>query len=330
VPNARDIWIVGETEGGKLAAATLEALCDARELAEANSGRVALVAFGPAAENLLDTAARHGADRVLVSRGSENHARSAERCATVVAQALGGEAPRLVLLAATALGREIACRLAARCRLALANDCNWVRIGADGAVEAARLIYGGRFYARVRLESQPAVVSLRPGAAGIGKPAPRARVEVEELPPLDRVCARVESVAYTPADPRTIDIAEAERIVAVGRGIGTREALALYQELADHLGAALAASRPIVDAKWLPFERQVGQTGRIVAPRLYLAAGISGASHHTLGMKGSECVVAINRDRNAEIFKLADLKVVADLHQLMPALLRQLAERQAS
>ncbi len=330
MPEGNDIWVVGEIDGGKLAAASLEALCDARELADGPGGRVALVAFGPAPEGVVEAARQYGADRLLLARGSEAHARSAERCAAVLERALDPEPPRLLLFAATALGREIACRLAARCRLALASDCNWVRFGPDGTVEAARLIYGGKLYARMRLESRPALAALHPGAAGIGKPAPRRAVEVQELAPLESAPARVESVAHIPADPRAIDITEAERIVAVGRGVGAREALELYQELADRLGAALAASRPVVDAKWLPFERQVGQTGRIVAPRLYIAAGISGASHHTLGMRGSECIVAINRDKNAEIFKLADLKVVADLRELMPALLRQLAQRQAA
>jgi electron transfer flavoprotein alpha subunit len=326
MPDPRDVWVVTEADGGRLHPVVWEALGDAREQADACGGTVTAIVLGPPGEAAVEDLGRRGADRVLVAPGSAAEARSAERCAGVLGLALDRETPRLVLVGATPLGRDVACRVGAARRLAVASDCNWVRVGRDGVVEAARVVHGGKLYARVRLTSTPALASLRPGAAGPGRDAPR-RPEVGRLPGLGSVPARVEHVAFAPADPRTIDITEAERIVAVGRGIGVRDRLRLYERLADRLGAALAASRPVVDAAWLPFERQVGQTGRIVAPRLYVAAGISGASHHTLGMKSSECVVAINRDRNAEIFKLADLKVVADLEALVPALLERLGAR---
>ncbi len=326
---SRDIWVVAELEGQRPKEVTLEALCDARE--QAGRGTVTAVVLGTPDEGAAVELAKFGAGRLLVAEGSSEEAREPERCAAVIGQGLDRETPRLVLFGATRLGRDIACRVAASRRLGLASDCNWVRLTADGGIEAARIVYGGKLYARVRLTSTPALATLRPGAAGIGKPAlskvegPAAhQLHVERLPSLASVAARAEPVSFVAADPRTIDITEAERIIAVGRGIGKRERLDRYQQLADRLCAALAATRPLVDAGWLPFERQVGQTGRVVSPRLYVAAGISGASQHTLGMKSSECVVAINRDKRAEIFKLADLKVVADLETLMPELLRRL------
>ena len=319
-----DIWVVAESEGERPKEVTLEALCDAREQADAARGKVSVMAFGAVSEGLIAQYGRYGADRVLIAAGSDEEAGSAERCAGALGGALKDERPRLVLCGATTLGRDIAARVAARARLGLANNCNWVRLRPDGSVEAARLVYGGKLYARVALTSVPAVASLRPGAAGVGKPSPR-QPQVVALPPLSQVAARVSYRGFVPADPRTVDIIEADRIVAVGRGIGSRpQALALYEQLADRLGASLASSRPLVDAGWIPFERQVGQTGKVVAPRLYLACGISGASHHTLGMKSAECVVAVNRDKNAEIFKLADLKVAADLEAVVPALLKRL------
>lgn len=323
------IWVVAEMDGERLNEVTLEALCDAREQADMIGASVTAIVFGPAREGVASRLGQFGADRLLVAAGTAEHARSAERCARVLMHALDHAAPRLVLFGATSLGRDIASRVAAARRLGLANDCNWVRMSTSGSVEAARVVYGSKLYARVRLTSIPALASLRPGAAGVGKPTPR-EPEVGTLPSLDATPARVQQLAFVRADPRTVDIAEAERIVAVGRGIGPRERLDLYERLGELLGAALATSRPLVDLNWVPFERQVGQTGRIVSPRLYIAAGISGASHHTLGMKGSECVVAINRDKNAEIFKLADLKVVADLTTLIPALLQQLEAKRAA
>ncbi len=329
--DARDIWVVAEVDGDRPKEVTTEALCDACEQAKRTKGALTVVVFGTAGESLVSHLGRYGADRLLVSPGSAEHARSAERCAAVLGHALDRETPRLVLFGATVLGRDIACRVAAARNLAVANDCNWVRLSPDGSVEAARIVYGGKLYARVRMTATPALASVRPGAAGVGKPLSKTvrGLEVSPLPALDSVPATVEHVAFAKSDPRTVDISEADRIVAVGRGIGAQERLDLYQRLADQLGAALAASRPPVDSGWLPFERQVGQTGRIVAPRLYIAAGISGASQHTLGMKASECVVAINRDKGAEIFKLADLKVLADLETLVPELVQRLEARTA-
>ncbi|MFQ5666516.1 MAG: electron transfer flavoprotein subunit alpha/FixB family protein [Candidatus Binatia bacterium] len=324
--SAGDIWVVAETDGERLQDVTREVLCDAREQADTIGGLVTGIVFGPLGTDIVSELGHYGADRVLLAAGSSEHARSTERCAGVLAQALERDTPRLVLFGATTRGREIASRVAAVRHVGLANDCNWVRLNAAGGIEAARIVYGGKVYARVRLTSRPALATLRPGAGGVGRPAPR-QPRVDQLPPLASVPARVEHVAFIPADPHTVHITEAERIVAVGRGVGAREHLELYQQLADRLGAALAASRPLVDAGWLSFDRQVGQTGHIVAPRLYIAAGISGASQHTLGMKSSQCVVAINRDKNTEIFKLADLKVLADLITLLPALLRELDTR---
>jgi electron transfer flavoprotein alpha subunit len=325
---AVEIWAVTECDGEHLRDVTLEILGDAREQADRVRGGVAAVVLGPLTGAAQAQLARFGADRILHADGSAAEARSAERCAGVLAGALDGHTPHLVLFGATTLGGDVASRLAASKRLAFASNCNWTRIGPDGSVEAARLVYGGKLYARVRLESRPALASIQVGAAGVGRPAPR-QPRVDPLPPLSGVPARVEHLGMRPADPRTVDISEAERIVAVGRGIGSHERLALFQKLADMLGASLASSRPLVDAGWVEFERQVGQTGRVVSPRLYLAAGISGASHHTLGMKTSECVIAINRDKNAEIFKLADLKVAADLEPLVPALLAHLEKQVA-
>lgn len=319
-----DIWVVAEIDGGRLKEVTLEALCDARELAS-TTGVVTAVVFG----DDVPTAplGQYGADRILVSGGNAVDARSAERCAGILSAALADETPELVVFGATLFGCEIASRVAAARGLALANTSTQVKRRTEGGFEAIRVVYGGKLQERVLLKTQPALVSLIPGAAGVGKPSPRSAT-IASLPPLATQERRIRHLDFVTADPRTVDIVEAERIIAVGRGVA-RESLPLYERLADRLQAAMAASRPLVDAGWMPFERQVGQTGRVVAPRLYVAAGISGASHHVLGMKASECVVAINRDKTAEIFKLADLKVAADLETLVPVLVERLEKHSA-
>jgi len=129
---------------------------------------------------------------------------------------------------------------------------------------------------------------------------------------------------YQPGDPRLIDLVEADRIVSGGRGVGGPEGFKILEQLADLLGAAIGGTRVAVDNRWIPFERQIGQTGKTVAPKLYLAIGISGASHHIMGAKASENIVAINSDPNAPIFKTAQLKVLADLHEVLPVLVKKL------
>jgi electron transfer flavoprotein alpha subunit len=194
---------------------------------------------------------------------------------------------------------------------------------------AFRRVYDGRFQVTVGLrDSAPFLATLTPRLAEYPPVAASARRRMAKvvMVPVNLAESRVRPLRLMPGDPRALDLREADVIVAGGRGIGSRENLQLLNELADAMQGVVACSRPLVDAGWLPRDRLVGQSGRQVAPRLYIACGISGATQHLMGMRGSQFVVAINSDPHSPIFKAADVGVVGDLGQVIPALTRKALE----
>jgi electron transfer flavoprotein alpha subunit len=239
-----------------------------------------------------------------------------------------------VLLGDTRFGRDAAPLLATRLDAALLSDALAVRRGPGGGLAVTRPARRERLHATHRVPpGTAAVVALRPGALGVGAPAPAAIVSVERVATptasADDGARVARSGRIAAADPRTIDLREAERIVAGGRGVGGPEGVALLQELADLLGAGLGGSRVAVDLGWLPPERQIGQSGRTVTPRFYLACGISGASQHLLGIRGAGTIVAIDTDRRAPILEIAHLGVLADWRPVVTALIARLRARAA-
>lgn len=325
--SSNDVWVIVEHQQGKLADVTLEMLGDARKLADKLGGQVwAIMLTAGGAGDGSEVMAHHGADRVLLVEHALFEAYTTEPCVQALAALCAEHAPGILLLAATLNGQDLAARLSARLGTGLAADCVTLKINAEGRLEATRPTHADKVYGTtVCVAGTPQMATLRPGVAGVGKPNTARKAEVSTVEPvLDATTLRARAVGFVPADPKTIDITEAERIVAAGMGVGGREGVQALEELAELLGAALAGSRLAVDQGWLPYERQVGQSGRTVAPRLYIAAGISGASQHTLGMRDAQTIVAINTDKAAGIFKLAELGIVGDLHQVIPALTKKL------
>ena len=244
------------------------------------------------------------------------------------AQVLETERPRTVLLPHTYQTRDFAPRLAARLDRPLVTDCIASQPH-EGGVAFVRPMFQGKFVADVVPEGPaPHFASFQIGACRADAARRRASPA-----PLREVVVTVDGAALQQRpEPRfqeskqAVDLGQAERIVAVGRGIKAQEHLPLAQELARALGAELAASRPICDAGWLPMDRQIGSSGQTVAPRLYLALGISGAIQHLVGMKGARTIVAINKDADAPIFEVADYGIVGDLFEIVPALVAALGE----
>lgn len=290
-----------------------EVMGAAAELAEAAEMAAVAVAAGAEPETL----AAAGASRVLVldpTCDPEVHARA-------VATALS-EPPLAVLLPGTTDGSDLAPRLAALLGGACLLDCAWLRLGPGGLV-VARWAHDDRAMERWEVPSGlPLVATVRPGS--YGAPAPRPRpLRVQRLP-LPEGAPRVRRLRRLPPDPRSVRLTQAERIVAAGLGMGGPERLAEVQALADRLGAALGASRPLADRGWVPFERQIGTTGQQVTPRLYLAIGISGAAQHLAGLREAGTVVAVNTDPACPMMARATLAAVGDAAQVVPALLRRL------
>lgn len=330
MPVSKDVWVIVEHRQGKLADVTLEMLGDARKLADKLGGEVwAVMLTAGGAGDGTEVMAHHGADQVLLIEHELFDAYMTEPCAQTLAELCREHAPAILLLAATLNGQDLAARLSARLRTGLASDCVTLKVNAEGRLEATRPAYADKVYSTVVCcAGHPQMATLRPGVAGVGKANTSRKAEVLRFQPtISRETIRAHAVGFVPADPKTIDISEADQVVAAGMGVGSREGLQILEELADLIGASLGGSRLAVDQGWLPYERQIGQSGKTVTPRLYIAAGISGASQHTLGMKDAETIIAINTDKTAGIFKLTDLGVVGDLHQVIPALTKKLRQQ---
>jgi electron transfer flavoprotein alpha subunit len=242
----------------------------------------------------------------------------------VVAQAVGDVNPAVVLMPGTTSGRDYAPRLAARLGLGLAADCVDLKVE-DGGLVAVRPLLGGRVQTAVRFEGEgPSLATVRAGSFERAHPT-HDPVDVTSTPVTigpDDLKVRVVETLHEDTGGKRLD--SAERIVAGGRGLKEPDRFAMVEELAGALNAAVGASRAVVDAGWRPHHEQVGQTGQTVAPRLYVAVGISGAVQHLVGMQGADYIVAINRDPDAPIFNIASFGIVGDLFEVVPAVIEEL------
>jgi electron transfer flavoprotein alpha subunit len=311
------ILTFAEHRDGALRRSALEAVSEARRLAEALSGTVESVLVGPAGRGLADALAAHGATRVHVFEQPELAAYATEPYARAVAQVIGAVKPFAVLVPFTAMGRDLAPRVAAKVNAGLVSDCVALSLK-DGRLEARRPMYAGKAFAAVRWEGEPQIATLRPNVFSVGTPDASRKAEVVSATVDVAARGRVKEVKATAAGK--VELTEAQIIVSGGRGLKGPENFPLVEGLASALGAAVGASRAVVDAGWVDHQYQVGQTGKTVSPTLYVAVGISGAIQHLAGMSSSKFIVAINKDADAPIFKVANYGVVGDLFELLPKL----------
>jgi len=328
----RSVWVLAECAQGHVQKVTFELLGDARKLASLRKAplETVLPCHPDQTARLLEELRPHQAGRVHVLQHPALASYTTDAFVSALEPFVRAAPPLLLFVAATANGRDLAPRLAARAGLGFFPNCLTLRPAGGEHIEITRVTHGGGVHAQSAWlaggEGPPLLVTMKPGVADASPANPAAplpdAVRHDAVIAEDRLRVRV--LDHLPADPRIQDIREAERIVSGGRGVGSREGFAAVEDLADALHAAVAASRVAVDLGWAPYERQVGQTGKTVAPQLYVAAGISGASHHLMGMRGSEKIVAINSDRKAPIFSVAHLGVVGNLHELLPALARRI------
>lgn len=310
-----NVLVVLEQRDGVLKRVAFEALAAGRAIADQLSGEVHAVAIGPDGM-ALDAVGPHGADKIFVAASEAVRLyQPGPWAATVAAQGADGYAA--VLLAATALGKDLGPRLAARLDCPLAADVTAVDVNA-GAITVSRPVYAGKAIYRLRIRAPLCVIALRPNNF---MPTESGRAgTVEALAVVDAPGARVTGVKEP--ERATLDVAEAGIVVAGGRGLKDSEQFKLLEELAEAFGgqATVGASRAVVDAGWRPHAEQVGQTGKTVSPNLYVAVGISGAIQHLAGMRTSKVIVAINKDKDAPIFKVADYGIVGDLFEVVPRL----------
>lgn len=320
---SRDILVITEHWKGQVDSITYQMLAKGHELADSMGVGLAALVVGHQLGGVIEALKEKGMDTLLVIDDPALAQAGAEVQAHVIADAALGIDPSLVLIGYSLVGMELAPPIATRLGVSAMTNCVNVEILA-GELVVTRPLFDGTVHAKIALEGRgPALVAIQKGATPtvqfLSKAASvqPATVDIQAIP----VRSQVLEVIEEPASE--VDIAKAELLVAVGRGIGDKEKIPLIEELAESLGGLMACSRPLVDLGWLSRERQVGASGKSVAPKVYIACGISGASQHLSGMSDSRLIVAINKDPNAPIFQVAHYGVVADLFDLVPALIEE-------
>ncbi len=318
------ILAVLEQRDGALRKVSLEVLSAARQLGDAMGATVDALVLSSGAVSGTAELGRYGADRIFTATHADFlHYNPDGHAATVAAAAAGHAA---VLFTATATGRDLAPRVAAKLGVGLATDVT--ALAAEGGrVVATRPVYAGKALARVRLDGAPALISLRPNTVQAAESPKAGTVEAFGVPAFTQ---RVRVTGIKAPATAALDVAEAPVVISGGRGLREPEQFRLLEELAAAFGnAAVGASRAVVDAGWRDHGAQVGQTGKTVSPGLYIAIGISGAIQHLAGMRTARTIVAINRDKDAPIFKVADYGIVGDLFEIVPRLTAEVRKLRA-
>jgi electron transfer flavoprotein alpha subunit len=326
---AQGVLVFIEEREGKIKKTSLEALCAARKLADELHEKVTALRIGPG--NPSVDPAHYGADKTINAQHELLNAYSTEGYCATLFQAVQKVQPRYILGSASAMGRDLLPRLAAKLGVGLAQDCIEAHIVEGQQLECVRPMFAGKAYARVRLMMTPAMATLRPNVFSLGAIDAGRSAEVESFTPeLNQAQIRASVKEIKVSAGQKIELTEANIIVSGGRGMKGPENFPIVEQLADAFGGAMGASRAAVDAGWIDHQHQVGQTGKTVSPSLYVACGISGAIQHLAGMSSSKYIVAINKDPEAPIFTIADYGIVGDLFEVVPALTKAVKELKSS
>jgi len=328
---ADDVWILAEQCGGRLLPVSFELCRWGRGVADALGVRLAAVVLGAElSDGELDQLVRRGADCVYCAEHRALERFRPEPFQRVLMDLIRRERPDVVLAAATSTGRTLMPYMAARLEVGLTADCTELSIEEEsGHLLQTRPAIGGNIMATIKSDRRrPQMATVRPhSVAPAAEEEGRAGEIVRLKPSEEQVASRVLIESVQSSADEGASLKDADVVVSVGRGIKKAENIGLVRELADQLGAALGASREVVDRGWLPYPHQVGLSGKTIRPRLYLAVGVSGAIQHLAGMQTAETIIAINSDPDAPIFQVADLAVVGDLFRIVPGLIEQLRRR---
>ena len=331
IPKTKDLWVFIETEAdGTARNVGIELLGPGRTIADKQGGKLTAVVIGYEAEAAVKEADAHGADAIIVVDAPEYKRFTTDAYTKALVSLVEKYGPTSLLIGATPNGRDFAPRVSCRLKTGLTADCTGLDVDEEtGNVLWTRPTFGGNLMAQIQCpDHRPQMGTVRPGVFKKADPVEgHAEIIREDLrvSPED-IRTRVMEVIRE-ADSGKVDLESAEIIVAGGRGVGGPDGFRLIRELADVLGGQVGASRPAVDSGWIPHAHQVGQTGKTVGPKLYIACGISGAIQHTAGIAGSETVIAINSDPDAPIFSVADYGIVGDLFEVIPAMIQEIKAR---
>ena len=334
----KGVYVFAQQVDNELSGIAFELLGKAKELAADLSTDVTAVLIGSGVKGLADQVAEYGADKVIVVDDPELKEYRTEPYAHALASVINEYKPEIVLVGATAIGRDLGPRVSARVATGLTADCTVLEIGdfpinpvpnqeqKHNQLLMTRPAFGGNTIATIACpDNRPQMATVRPGVMQKIDPIAGAKAEVIEYNPgftPNNKYVEILDVVKELSD--TVDIMDAKILVSGGRGVGSAENFKILQDLADVIGGTVSCSRAVVDNGWLPKELQVGQTGKTVRPNVYFAIGISGAIQHTAGMEESDIIVAINKDETAPIFDVADYGIVGDLNKIVPKLTEEL------
>lgn len=322
---AQGVMIIAEQREGDIRKISYELVSEGRRLADSLGQELTAVLLG---SNIKDKAPQlgiYGADRVLVADDPRLGKYTTDAYVTVISELVKANDPAILLIGASAQGKDLSARLSARLGVGMAQDCTEFSID-DGNFIATRPIYAGKAYAKVSYsDSFPQMATARPNVMAMNEPDESRTAEIIDASfTLDDGVIKTKTVDVNKDESGKIDLTEADKIVSGGRGMKGPEGYGILEELANVIGATVGASRSAVDAGWRPHSDQVGQTGKVVSPNLYIACGISGAIQHLAGMATSKIIVAINKDPDAPIFQKADYGIVDDLFKVVPVLTEEI------
>ncbi len=318
---APGVWTIVEQRDGEIRKITYEIVSEGRRLADELGQKLTVVLLGSDIKDKATELGHYGADRVLVADDPRLGTYTTGAYVSVISQLAKAEEPAMILMGASSQGKDLSARLSARMGAGMAQDCTAFSLE-DGNLVAIRPTYAGKAYEKVTFEdSWPQMATARPNVMSIAEPDTSRSAEVVDASfNLEDSAVMTKVVEVRKDESGKIDLTEADKIVSGGRGMKGPENYKILEDLAEVIGATVGASRSAVDAGWRPHSDQVGQTGKVVSPNLYIACGISGAIQHLAGMSTSKVIVAINKDEEAPIFQKADYGVVGDLFEVVPAL----------
>ena len=329
----KDLWVFVETnEDGTAKNVGIELLTPGKMMAGKQGGALVAVVIGSGVDEAVKAASEHGADKVIVVDGPEYASYTTDAYAIALCTLVEKYGPTSMLIGATNNGRDLGPRVSCRLKTGLTADCTGLDIDEEsGNVAWTRPAFGGNLMATILCpDHRPQIGTVRPGVFKKSDAvAPAAEIIKEDIH-VDAADIRTQVLELIKeAEGENVDLEGAEIIVSGGRGVGGPEGFEPIKALADVLGATVGASRAAVDAGWIAHAHQVGQTGKTVGPKLYIACGISGAIQHLAGMSGSDCIVAINKDPEAPIFDIADYGVVGNLFEVLPVLTEEIKKARA-
>lgn len=329
----KDLWVFVETnEDGTAKNVGLELLSPGRMMAGKQGGALVAVVIGHNVDAAVKAASEHGADKVLVVEGPEYEHYTTDAYTIALVSLVEKYGPTSMLIGATNNGRDLGPRVSCRLRTGLTADCTGLDIDEEsGNVAWTRPAFGGNLMATILCpDNRPQIGTVRPGVFKKGEIGEAKAEIVKEDIHVDAKDIRTQVLELIKdLDSESVDLEGAEIIVSGGRGVGGPEGFEPVKALAAVLGGVVGSSRAAVDAGWIPHSHQVGQTGKTVGPKLYIACGISGAIQHLAGMSGSDCIVAINKDPEAPIFDVADYGVVGNLFEVLPVLTEEIKKARA-